>query len=116
MQFAYHSTGGATTQVNDFLVQNKPSIRYLSLHNPNWSFPTESISIRNLTNLDFQGIFPSDSRAFAEILSSGHQLESLRLEENALISQFMSPMIRILTELTPTIGLDTFVSIHARAT
>ncbi|KAI0743067.1 hypothetical protein C8Q80DRAFT_1108088 [Daedaleopsis nitida] len=80
MQFAYHSTGGATTQVNDFLVQNKPSIRYLSLHNPNWSFPTEAISTRNLTHLDFQGIFPQDSRAFSEILSNGHQLESLRLE------------------------------------
>ena len=80
MQFSYHSTGGATTQVYDFLVQNKPSIRYLSLHNPNWAFPTDAISIRNLTNLDFQGIFPADSRAFAEILSNGHQLESLRLE------------------------------------
>ncbi|KAI0712715.1 hypothetical protein C8T65DRAFT_646692 [Cerioporus squamosus] len=80
MQFSYHSTGGATTQVYDFLEQNKPSIRYLSLHNPNWAFPTDAISIRNLTNLDFQGIFPADSRAFAEILSNGHQLESLRLE------------------------------------
>ncbi|KAI0673254.1 hypothetical protein C8Q78DRAFT_1077528 [Trametes maxima] len=80
MQFSYHSTGGATTQVYDFLVQNKASVRYLSLHNPNWSFPTEAVSIRNLTHLDFQGTFPSDSRAFAEILSNGHQLESLRLE------------------------------------
>ncbi|KAI8996252.1 hypothetical protein BD414DRAFT_512690 [Trametes punicea] len=80
MQFCYHSTGGATTQVNDFLIQNKTSIRHLSLHNPNWSFPTEAISIRHLTTLDFQGTFPADSRAFAEILSNGHQLESLRLE------------------------------------
>ncbi|KAI0369545.1 hypothetical protein BV20DRAFT_1053138 [Pilatotrama ljubarskyi] len=80
MQFSYHSTGGATTQVYDFLVQNKNSVRYLSLHNPNWSFPTEAVSIRNLTHLDFQGTFPADSRAFAEILSNGHQLESLRLE------------------------------------
>ncbi|KAI0772310.1 hypothetical protein BD413DRAFT_612487 [Trametes elegans] len=80
MQFSYHSTGGATTQVYDFLVQNKASIRYLSLHNPNWAFPTEAISVRNLTHLDFQGTFPADSRAFAEILSNGHQLESLRLE------------------------------------
>ncbi|OJT09742.1 hypothetical protein TRAPUB_13773 [Trametes pubescens] len=80
MQFSYHSTGGATTQVYDFLVQNKSSIRYLSLHNPNWSFPTEAVSIRHLTTLDFQGTFPADSRAFAEILSNGHQLESLRLE------------------------------------
>ena len=80
MQLSYHSTGGATTQVYDFLVQNKSSVRYLSLHNPNWTFPAEAISIRNLTNLDFQGIFPADSRAFAEILASGHQLESLRLQ------------------------------------
>ncbi|KAJ8469910.1 hypothetical protein ONZ51_g8677 [Trametes cubensis] len=80
MQFSYHSTGGATTQVYDFLVQNKTSIRHLSLHNPNWSFPTEAVSIRHLTTLDFQGTFPADSRAFAEILANGHQLESLRLE------------------------------------
>ncbi|KAL7278793.1 hypothetical protein ACG7TL_007802 [Trametes sanguinea] len=80
MQFSYHSTGGATTQVHDFLLQNKTSIRHLSLHNPNWSFPTDVISIRHLTTLDFQGTFPVDSRAFAEILSNGHQLESLRLE------------------------------------
>ena len=33
-----------------------------------------------MTHLDFQGIFPADSRAFAQILSDGHQLESLRLE------------------------------------
>ena len=64
----------------DFLVQNKQSIRFLSLHNPNWGFPAEAISIRNLTVLDFQGIFPADSRGFADILASGHQLESLRLE------------------------------------
>ncbi|KAI0325274.1 hypothetical protein GY45DRAFT_259934 [Cubamyces sp. BRFM 1775] len=80
MQFSYHSTGGATTQVYEFLVQNKTSIRHLSLHNPNWSFPTEAVSIRHLTTLDFQGTFPADSRAFAEILANGHQLESLRLE------------------------------------
>ncbi|TBU54938.1 hypothetical protein BD310DRAFT_969499 [Dichomitus squalens] len=80
VQFSLHSTGGATTQVYDFLLQNKTAIRCLSLHNPNWSFPTEAISIRNLAHLDFQGIFPADSRAFADILSSGHQLESLRLE------------------------------------
>ncbi|KAI9058653.1 hypothetical protein FKP32DRAFT_1596960 [Trametes sanguinea] len=80
MQFSYHSTGGATTQVHDFLLQNKTSIRHLSLHNPNWSFPTDVISIRHLTTLDFQGTFPVDSRAFAEILANGHQLESLRLE------------------------------------
>ncbi|CDO75712.1 hypothetical protein BN946_scf184493.g10 [Trametes cinnabarina] len=80
MQFSYHSAGGSMTQVNEFLLQNKTSIRHLSLHNPNWSFPTDIISIRHLTTLDFQGTFPVDSRAFAEILSNGHQLESLRLE------------------------------------
>ncbi|PIL25681.1 hypothetical protein GSI_11431 [Ganoderma sinense ZZ0214-1] len=80
MQFSLHSTGGAPTQVYDFLLQNKSSVRYLSLHNPNWSFPAEAVSIRSLTHLDFQGIFPGDSRAFADILANGHQLESLRLE------------------------------------
>ncbi|KAH9911772.1 uncharacterized protein BXZ73DRAFT_93322 [Epithele typhae] len=79
-QFSYHSTGGATAQVHAFLVQNKPSIRFLSLHNPNWAFPADAISIRNLTHLDFQGLFPVDSRAFTDVLQGGLQLESLRLE------------------------------------
>ena len=61
------------------------------LHNPKWSFPAEAASIRSLTHLDFQGIFPGDSHAFADILANGHQLESLRLEchlERAASTQF----------------------------
>ena len=36
--------------------------------------------IRNLTHIDFLGEFPADSEAFTDILSNGHQLESLSLE------------------------------------
>lgn len=66
--------------VQDFLQQNKTSIRSIFLHNQHWTFPTESLSIRNLTQLDFLGLFPSESRSFTDILSNGHQLESLRLQ------------------------------------
>ncbi|KAH9834599.1 uncharacterized protein C8Q71DRAFT_797831 [Rhodofomes roseus] len=79
-QFSYVSTGGNPADVQEFLQQNKPSIRSIFLHNQHWTFPSETLSIRNLTNLDFLGLFPSESRAFADILSNGHQLESLRLQ------------------------------------
>lgn len=66
--------------MQDFLQQNKTSIRSIFLHNQHWTFPTDSLSIRNLTQLDFLGLFPAESRAFADIMSNGHQLESLRLQ------------------------------------
>ncbi|OBZ74801.1 hypothetical protein A0H81_05645 [Grifola frondosa] len=80
MQFSYESNGGNPTKLYEFLVQNKTSIRSLFLHNPNWTFPSDAISIRNLTHLDFKGMLPPDSRAFADIFENGHQLESLRLQ------------------------------------
>ncbi|KAI0937970.1 hypothetical protein AcW1_002363 [Taiwanofungus camphoratus] len=79
-QFSFVSKGGSPAQVQEFLMQNKTSIRSVLLQNLNWTFPTEAISIRNLTHLDFLGLFPPESRAFADILSNGHQLESLRLQ------------------------------------
>lgn len=79
-QFSYVSTGGSDVELIDFLAQNKASLRSVYLHNPHWTFPSDSLSIRNLTHLDFQGLFPPESRAFADILQNGHQLESLSLE------------------------------------
>ncbi|EPS99979.1 hypothetical protein FOMPIDRAFT_1123433 [Fomitopsis schrenkii] len=79
-QFSYVSTGGNPADVEDFLQQNKTAIRSIFLHNQHWTFPTDSLSIRNLTQLDFLGLFPAESRAFADIMSNGHQLESLRLQ------------------------------------
>ncbi|GBE86830.1 hypothetical protein BKA93DRAFT_788175 [Sparassis latifolia] len=79
-QFSIVSKGGSPSQVNDFLLQNKTSIRAIAIHNLSWTFPSEVISIRNLTHLDFLGAFPLDSGVFAEILQNGHQIESLRLQ------------------------------------
>ncbi|KZT68584.1 hypothetical protein DAEQUDRAFT_671217 [Daedalea quercina L-15889] len=79
-QFSYVSTGGNPADVEDFLQQNKTSLRSVFLHNQHWMFPAHALSIRNLTQLDFLGLFPAESRGFTEILSNGHQLESLRLQ------------------------------------
>ncbi len=79
-QFSYIANGGSSTRVFDFLSQNKGSIRIIHLHNINWAYPAESISIRNLTHFDFLGIFPTESQGIAEILANGTQIESLRLQ------------------------------------
>ena len=79
-QFSYSANGGNPTEVYEFLARNKGSIRSIHLQNLNWSFPSDVISIRNLTHLDFLGTFQADSRALAEVLHNGHQLESLRLQ------------------------------------
>jgi len=50
------------------------------LQNLNWTFPSDVLSIRNLTHLDFLGTFGPDSHALADIFNNGHQLESLRLQ------------------------------------
>ncbi|CAL1698561.1 unnamed protein product [Somion occarium] len=79
-QFSYSANGGNPAEVYEFLARNKGSIRTINLQNLNWSFPSDVISIRNLTHLDFLGTFQTDSHALADILSNGHQLESLRLQ------------------------------------
>ncbi|EMD35159.1 hypothetical protein CERSUDRAFT_85863 [Gelatoporia subvermispora B] len=79
-QFSYVSNGGSSQQLDEFLVQNRATLRFIRLHNLNWTFPTEVISVKNLTHLDFLGLFPHESRAFSAILANGHQLESLRLQ------------------------------------
>ncbi|KAK7684386.1 hypothetical protein QCA50_012333 [Cerrena zonata] len=79
-QFSYSANGGNPTEVYEFLARNKGSIRTIHLQNLNWSFPSDVISIRNLTHLDFLGTLQADSRALADVLHNGHQLESLRLQ------------------------------------
>ena len=80
IQFSYSANGGSPAEVYDFLARNKGSIRVIHLQNLNWTFPTDNISIRNLTHLDFLGTFPPESNALTDILANGHQLESLRLQ------------------------------------
>ena len=79
-QFSFSASAGSPTQAYEFLSQNRGSLRNVHLHNLNWTFPSEFLSIRNLTSLDFLGTFAADSLGIAEILSNGIQLESLRLQ------------------------------------
>ncbi|CAK5263110.1 unnamed protein product [Mycena citricolor] len=75
---SYSTREGNPTSTNAFLAQNR-SLRTVSLHNMSWVFPVDSLSLRNLTSISFSGHFPSDSNAFAVILSDARQLDSLSL-------------------------------------
>lgn len=99
--FAYNTGAivGASTSIYSLLSQNRASLRALTLQNPNpsphWIFPASSLSIRNLTSIYFTGHFPANSHAFAEILTSGRQLETFNisccgLECSTASSQFRS--------------------------
>ncbi|KAH0833814.1 hypothetical protein J3R83DRAFT_10974 [Lanmaoa asiatica] len=77
--FAISSEGGSSSSVHTFLTQSRDTLRSLSINNPRWRFPTEAISVRHLTQIEFNGCFSTDTQAFSEILAHGHQLESLML-------------------------------------
>ncbi|GJE98678.1 hypothetical protein PsYK624_149130 [Phanerochaete sordida] len=79
-QFSLAAAAGNPAQVYEFLGQNRGALRSIHLHNLNWTFPSEHLSLRNLTHLDFLGTFAADSLGIAEILANGIQLESLRLQ------------------------------------
>jgi hypothetical protein len=49
----------------------------LAIKHRTWSYPSSLISVRHLAHLDIGGIFEGD--CFDQILSNGHQLETLRL-------------------------------------
>ncbi|KAF8555155.1 hypothetical protein OG21DRAFT_1507955 [Imleria badia] len=77
--FAISSDGGNSSSVYTFLAQSRDNLRSLSINSPRWRFPTEAISVRHLTQIEFNGCFSTDTQAFSEILANGHQLESLML-------------------------------------
>ncbi|CCM02058.1 uncharacterized protein FIBRA_04134 [Fibroporia radiculosa] len=79
-QFSYVGSGGSPAQVIEFLQQNKTSLRAVTLQNQHWILPSEALSFRNLTHLDFLGALPPDSHAITDILQGATQLESLRLQ------------------------------------
>ncbi|KAG1785014.1 uncharacterized protein HD556DRAFT_1435292 [Suillus plorans] len=68
-----------STSTHDFISQSRDNQRSLSIKNANWKFPTDAISVRYLTVIEFEGCFSVDSQVFSEILSTGHQLQSLTL-------------------------------------
>ncbi|KAG2032624.1 hypothetical protein BDR03DRAFT_903493 [Suillus americanus] len=77
--FSITAEGGNSTSTHDFISQSHDSLRSLVIKNANWTLPTDVISIRHLTIIEFDGCFSADSHVFSEILSTGHQLESLTL-------------------------------------
>ncbi|KAG2137838.1 uncharacterized protein EDB93DRAFT_1242173 [Suillus bovinus] len=77
--FSITAEGGNSTSTHDFISHSHDNLRSLAIKNARWKFPTEIISVRHLTAIDFEGCFSADSQVFSEILSTGHQLESLTL-------------------------------------
>ncbi|KAG5638689.1 hypothetical protein H0H81_010914 [Sphagnurus paluster] len=77
--FSYSTSGGSTNQLQQFLAQNRDFLRTVYIDNPHWVFPTNSVSIRNLTHFHFTGHVPLNNQLFADIITNGRQLESLTL-------------------------------------
>ncbi|KAJ7634931.1 hypothetical protein FB45DRAFT_1056892 [Roridomyces roridus] len=75
---AYSTREGSPTPTNRFIAQNR-SLRTVSLHNMSWIFPSDALSLRNLTSITFSGHFPANSTAFSDILAHGRQLDALDL-------------------------------------
>lgn len=77
--FSITAEGGDSTSTYDFISQSHDNLRSVVIRNANWKFPTNVISVRHLTIIEFEGCFSADGQVFSEILSTGHQLESLTL-------------------------------------
>ncbi|KAH7882007.1 hypothetical protein F5I97DRAFT_1911001 [Phlebopus sp. FC_14] len=77
--FSLTAEGGNNDQIQAFLAQSRDTLHSLSITNNLWLFPADVICVRHLTQLEFHGYFSTDTRAFSEILTNGHQLESLKL-------------------------------------
>jgi hypothetical protein len=75
--FAFTTRGGETSRLDEFLQHVKTEVRVLAIKHRTWCYPSHLISVRHLAHLDIGGIFEGDS--FDQILSNGHQLETLRL-------------------------------------
>ncbi|KAF7351292.1 J domain-containing protein [Mycena sanguinolenta] len=69
---------GTQTATDNFIAQNR-ALRTISLHNMSWIFPSDAISLRNLTSISFSGHLPPSSTAIADILENGRQLDTLNL-------------------------------------
>ena len=96
---SYYTNNNTVSLPSAFLVQNRTSLRTLSLENLAWTFPSECLSIRNLTHIHFLGQFPTNCQTVSEILSNGHQLECLSL--SCLLDCLPSSQFRSLTQSLP---------------
>lgn len=75
--FAFATKGGDASHLDEFLKYIKAKVQALAIKHRAWNYPSSLISVRHLAHLDIGGIFDGDS--FDQILSNGHQLETLRL-------------------------------------
>ncbi|KAF7760052.1 hypothetical protein Agabi119p4_11747 [Agaricus bisporus var. burnettii] len=106
------SSTQAQSSLQNLISSNRATLRAINLFTPSWSFPSNSLSIRNLTRIHFAGTFPAiqssvppspslggpgisgrtyiPSQAIPELIKHGRQLESLTLESlsTALSSTF----------------------------
>ncbi|KAG1851091.1 hypothetical protein DFJ58DRAFT_792972 [Suillus subalutaceus] len=114
--FSITAEGGNSTSTHDFISQSHDSLRSLVIKNANWTFPTDVISIRHLTIIEFEGCFSADSQVFSEILSTGHQLESLTL--SGVLECTPSAMFRLYRSSLPflTHFALKIVSLHRHVT
>lgn len=87
-------------------------MRTLTIDNPTWIFPSDSISIRNLTHLNFSGHFPLNSQVLTDIILNGRQIESLSLD--CALDCNASAQIRGLT-WSPTMAMLAGSHSHAHA-
>ncbi|KAK7044761.1 J domain-containing protein [Favolaschia claudopus] len=75
---SFSTREGTQSPTNTFIAQNR-SLRTVSLHNMSWIFPSDALSLRNLTSIAFSGHLPPSSPAIADILEHGRQLDTLSL-------------------------------------
>ncbi|KAG2359906.1 hypothetical protein BDR07DRAFT_1414029 [Suillus spraguei] len=114
--FSITAAGGNGTSINDFISQSHNNLRSLVIKNISWKFPSDIISVRHLTILEFEGRFSADSLVFSEILSTGYQLESLTL--SGILECTPSAMFRLHRTSLPFLTHFTFkiVGVHQHIT
>ncbi|KAI6097994.1 hypothetical protein EV401DRAFT_2062093 [Pisolithus croceorrhizus] len=75
--FSLTSEGGDPTSIHIFISQSRNTIRALSIKNSCWNFLAGAPSLRQLSDFEFDGRLTTEM--FLEIISSGCQLDSLKL-------------------------------------
>jgi hypothetical protein len=86
--YIINALSGTPSTIHSLINQNRATLHSIVLINPHsspqWIFPANALSIRNLTSIFFTGHFPPTSHAFADILSHGRQLETFDISCCAL--------------------------------
>ncbi|KAI6158558.1 hypothetical protein EDD17DRAFT_1763700 [Pisolithus thermaeus] len=88
--FSLTSEGGDPTSIHTFISQSRNTLRALSIKNSCWNFLAGAPALRQLSDFEFDGHLTTEM--FLEILSSGCQLDSLKLSGSLECSP--SPLFR----------------------